>query len=89
MRLACSTYVDLNPVRAAMSESLEASVHTSAYDLIDAAKGKRIDSAAFDLMRVPTEEAGETIRDSPVENLKREQCSKRRNPTEYKPRRNG
>ena len=34
--LACSMYVDLNPVRAAMAESPEQARHTSAYDRIHA-----------------------------------------------------
>ena len=33
--LACSMYVDLNPVRAAIAESPAESVHTSAYDRIE------------------------------------------------------
>ena len=46
--LACAMYVDLNPVRAALAESLEKSVHTSVYDRIEAKKGVQIPSAAFD-----------------------------------------
>ena len=33
--LACSMYVDLNPVRATIAESPAESVHTSAYDRIE------------------------------------------------------
>ncbi len=51
--LACSMYVDLNPVRAAMAATPEESVHTSAYDRIKALKGELIDSAAVDLAPHP------------------------------------
>ncbi len=51
--LACSMYVDLNPVRAAMAATPEESVHTSAYDRIRALKGEQIDSAAADLAPHP------------------------------------
>ncbi|EKK00381.1 protein containing DUF1568 [Rhodopirellula baltica SH28] len=79
--LACSMYVDLNPVRAAMSETPETSPHTSAYDRIEARKGERIPSAAFDLKPIPTEEAGREIRETPVEALQQKRKAKRRNPT--------
>ena len=45
--LACAMYVDLNPVRAAMAQSPEESLHTSAYDRIHAEHGEKIESAAF------------------------------------------
>lgn len=79
--LACSMYVDLNPVRAAIAKDPEASVHTSAYDRIEAGKGESIPSAAFDLKPIPTEEAGRKIRETPVDELREERKSKRRNPT--------
>jgi hypothetical protein len=79
--LACAMYVDLNPVRAAMAESPEQSKHTSAYDRIHAAKGQQIPAAAFDLVPVPTEQAGEEIRTTPVEELKEKRRAKKRNPT--------
>jgi len=79
--LACAMYVDLNPVRAAMAESPEQSSHTSAFDRIESGRGKRIDSAAFDLLPVPTERAGEEIRRTPVEKLRQERKAKKRNPT--------
>jgi hypothetical protein len=55
--LACAMYVDLNPIRAALAESLEKSLHTSVYDRIEAEKGKQIPSAAFDLMPITHEES--------------------------------
>ncbi|MEM9646187.1 MAG: hypothetical protein AAF989_14450, partial [Planctomycetota bacterium] len=79
--LACSMYVDLNPVRAAMAESPEDSPHTSAYDRIEAAKGKTIASAAFDLKPVSTEEAARKNRETPVDQLRQERKSKKRTPT--------
>ena len=65
------------------------SVHTSAYDRAQARQGKSIPSAAFDLKPVPTEEAGRRIRDTPVQQLREEQKSKRRNPTGKRIRRDG
>jgi hypothetical protein len=51
--LACAMYVDLNPVRAAMAESLEESVHTSVYDRLQAEQGAKIESTAFELRVIP------------------------------------
>jgi hypothetical protein len=79
--LACAMYVDLNPVRAAMAESPDQSQHTSAYDRIKGKKGQQIDSAAYDLVPVPTAEAGEEIRNTPVDELRQKRRAKRRNPT--------
>jgi len=55
--LACAMYVDLNPVRAAMAESPEKSIHTSIYDRIEAEKGRQIPSAAFDLVPITHKES--------------------------------
>ncbi|MFN7874226.1 MAG: transposase [Pirellula sp.] len=55
--LACAMYVDLNPVRAAMANSPEESVHTSVYDRIEAEKGMCIASAAFDLVPINSKES--------------------------------
>lgn len=87
--LACAMYVDLNPVRAAMTDSPDRSLHTSAYDRIQAEKGNVIDSAAFDLKSVSTEAAGKAIRETPVDELRRKRCVKKRNPTGRKIRRDG
>ena len=76
--LACSMYVDLNPVRAAMAETPEESVHTSAYDRIEASKGKQIASAAFDLKPITTEEAGRQARDVTVDELRKQKKSKKK-----------
>lgn len=87
--LACSMYVDLNPVRAAISESPDRSPHTSAYDRIEAEKGVLMESAAFDLQPISTEQAGQMIRDTPVQQLQQQKASRRRNPTGRKVRRDG
>jgi len=39
--LACSVYVDLNPVRAGMAETPEASAHTSAYERIQGRQSRQ------------------------------------------------
>jgi hypothetical protein len=78
--LACAMYVDLNPVRAAMAESPDQSVHTSAYDRIQGEKGAQIASAAFDLVAVSNEQAGRQLRtSSPVELRKSRRGRHRRN----------
>jgi hypothetical protein len=87
--LACSMYVDLNPVRAAMCETQDQSPFTSAYDRIQGEKGKLIDSAAFDLVPVTTEAAGKAIRETPVDELRKKHKEKKRNPTGRKIRRDG
>ncbi len=79
--LACAMYVDLNPVRAALADSPDRAVYTSAYDRIQAEQGQQIPSAAFDLVSVSTEQAGEHLRETSVADRKRERRAKRRNPT--------
>jgi REP element-mobilizing transposase RayT len=87
--LACSMYVDLNPVRAAMAAQPESSLHTSAYDRIESGKGSQIDSAAFDLVPVSTAQAGKTLRETPPDKLRKQRKAKRRNPTGRRIRRDG
>lgn len=79
--LACAMYVDLNPIRAAMVDSPDGAVHTSAYDRIHGSQGEQILSAAFDLVAVSTEEAGEQLRNSSVGELKKQRRAKRQGPT--------
>ncbi|TWT71792.1 transposase [Crateriforma conspicua] len=79
--LACSMYVDLNPVRAAMADSPDHSPNTSGYDRIEAERGKQIPAAAFDLRPIPTEEAGHQIRETPVDQLRKKRIAKKANPT--------
>lgn len=79
--LACAMYVDLNPIKAAMADSPERAEHTSAYDRIKGKRGQQIPSAAFDLVTISNEEAGRQIRNTTVENRKRQRAAKRRNPT--------
>ena len=87
--LACAMYVDLNPVRAAMVETPEEAVHTSVYDRLQAEQGKLIDSAAFDLVPITTEAAGKAIRETPVDELRKQHKAKQHQPTGRKVRRDG
>ena len=68
--LACSMYVDLNPIRAAMALTPEESLHTSAYDRIQAIHGATIPSAAVDLIAIETEAAGRILRTSTPDQLR-------------------
>ena len=79
--LACAMYVDLNPVRAALADSPDGAVYTSAYDRIQAARGEQIPSAAFDLVSVSSDEAGRHLRETAVADRKQQRQAKRRNPT--------
>ena len=87
--LACAMYVDLNPVRAALVEKPEQAVHTSVYDRVQGEKGQQIDSAAFDLVPVGTEDAGKAICQTPVAELKQKLKARKRNPTGRRVRRDG
>jgi hypothetical protein len=60
--LACAMYVDLNPIRAALAETPDQAIHSSAYDRIQGEKGVEIDSAAFDLVAMTLEERAKEIR---------------------------
>ncbi len=55
--LACCMYVELNPIRAAMAESLEDSHFTSVFDRIGGMKGKKIASSAVSMRALSREEA--------------------------------
>ena len=81
--LACSMYVDLNPIRAAMAPSPQVSIHTSAYDRLEALEGKTILSAAADLVAIETEEAGKILRNSTSAQLRkrRAEAKKKRGPS--------
>jgi hypothetical protein len=77
--LACAMYVDLNPIRAAMAESVEKAIHTSAYDRIEGEKGQEIDSAAFDLVAISQEERVKEIRTTtPAQRRERVRASRGR-----------
>ncbi len=69
--LACSMYIDLNPIRAAMAPSPHESIHTSAYDRIQGLEGKTIQSAAVDLVAIETEEAGRIRRTTTPDKLRK------------------
>ena len=69
--LACSMYVDLNPIRAAMAQTPEESVHTSAYDRIKSLQGATIPSAAAELVAIETSDAGRVLRTSTPEQLRK------------------
>jgi REP element-mobilizing transposase RayT len=79
--LACAMYVDLNPIRAAIAESPDKATHTSAHDRIHAGKGKLINAAAFDLIPITNKEAGDKIKNTPIDELKKQRNAKKRNPT--------
>jgi len=64
--LACSMYVDLNPIRAAMAATPEESVHTSAYDRIQSLNGVMINSAAAELTTITRDEATKELLSMPI-----------------------
>jgi len=68
--LACSMYVDLNPIRAAMAMTPEESQHTSAFDRIEGMQGKKIASMAAETVVLSTEEAGRIRRTSTPDQLR-------------------
>ncbi|MBX3420864.1 MAG: hypothetical protein KF752_15535 [Pirellulaceae bacterium] len=79
--LACAMYVDLNPVRAAMADSPEDSVHTSAYDRLQAELGVKIQSTAFELQAIPQTDVAKARKETPVQQLRKARQAKRRSPT--------
>lgn len=70
--LACSMYVDLNPIRAALAQSIEQATHTSAHDRLQGQRGQEIDSAAFDLAVLSNQEAGDFHKHKTIDEQKRE-----------------
>ena len=76
--MACSMYVDLNPIRAAMALTPEESLHTSAYDRIQALQGATIPSAAVDLVAMKTEVAGRILRTSTPDQLRKRKADAKR-----------
>jgi hypothetical protein len=76
--LACSMYVDLNPIRAALAATPEQSVHTSAYDRIGGMHGQTIPSAAASPVILSTEETGRIRRTSTPEQLRHRRARARR-----------
>lgn len=56
--LACSVYVDLNPIRAAISESIEDSKYTSGKIRFDAEKANRDAISDIDVFLAPVQIAG-------------------------------
>ncbi len=80
--LACCMYVDLNPIRAAMAESLEKSKYTSACDRIEALKGKEIESSAAAMQTISQAEAATILKTSTPDQLKerRKAAAKRKGP---------
>lgn len=87
--LACAMYVDLNPIRAAMAETIEESVHTSAFDRMRGDKGDMVDSAAFDLAPANREEQAKKTRERPVDELRQQRRRSRSSPTKKRIRRDG
>lgn len=75
--LACSMYVDLNPIRAAMALTPEESRHTSAYDRIEGQNGKTIPSIAANPVVLSTEEAGTIRRTSTPDELRARRAAMR------------
>lgn len=76
--LACAMYVDLNPVRAAMAETPEQSLHTSAYDRIQSLKGEEVASAASAICPLSLKQASQEIRTVPLSLRKQRSAARRR-----------
>ena len=85
--LACSMYVDLNPVRAALADSPDDSQHTSAYDRIQGSRGERVPAAAFCLAPASTHKSGQELRETGLRDLRHRRWSEKYNPTGRKIRR--
>ncbi len=52
--LACAMYVDLNPIRAGVTDSPLTAKYTSAHDRILANSGQKMESAAHDVVTIPS-----------------------------------
>jgi len=80
--LACCMYVDLNPIRAAMAESIEESLFTSAHDRRKASQGKTIESSAAAMQLISTKEAAEIRKSSSPKELadRRKKALQRKGP---------
>ena len=68
--LACAAYVDLNPIRAAIAETLESSDHTSAQRRIQSLSGSA-DANLGSVKNKETEQSALPVRDaflSPIQN---------------------
>lgn len=79
---ACCLYVDLNPLRANAASSLELSEFTSFYDRIEAAKGKKIASAAASMNVLSQAEAEKILAESSPAQLaaRRKEAKNRKGP---------
>ncbi len=76
--LACAMYVDLNPIRAALAESIEHATHCSAYDRLFGQQGQQIDSVAFNLVVLSNQEAGDFHKNKTIAQQKKERQAKGR-----------
>lgn len=57
--VACSAYIDLNPIRAGISKTLEGSDYTSVQQRIHKLKGRRVSKGRDEISLVPLEELSE------------------------------
>ncbi len=73
--LTCAMYVDLNPIRAAMAESVMGYKHTSAYDRIEGAKGKTVKTLVVDMAQLTESVSREAPKSSSVAELKKEKAA--------------
>ncbi len=80
--LACCMYVDLNPIRAAMAESIEGSLYTSGYDRLNALQGAMIESSAASMQMIGYKEAAEIRKNSTPSQLadRRKKALKQKGP---------
>jgi hypothetical protein len=62
--LACAAYIECNPIRAGISQSIEDSYFTSALDRLLAAAGETVESVSLEDAPVSCEEAGERLREN-------------------------